>query len=252
MEQITLISFRAPKEPALCEEFKVEHAKVLEDFGILNVTKCSGEWHLDNDCHVIVAMHPLLGMVGGIRLQLDHAGSKLPMELAVGGQDPRVGEFLSGIRELGNGEVCGLWNASRYANMGVPVLLSQAVTAISVKAGMKRMVCLVAPYTKRHPSNNGFVMVEEVGDNGAFAYPRPDFKGIVMVNPDTHLLSYAHPLQRAVLMSLRLRPVQTRIEQPGRAPLEVRYLLQGNSDQSQAAAYQYIQEEHRRYFGRVA
>ena len=252
MEQVTLISFRAPQQPALCNEFMAEHAKVLEDFGITNVIESNGNWHLDENCHVIVAMHPTLGMVGGIRLQLDHEGAKLPMELAVGKQDPKVGEFLKGIRYMGNAEVCSLWNASRFGNMGVPVLLSQAVTAISFQVGIQRMVCLVAPYTKRHPSNNGFILVESVGEQGVFAYPRPDFKGIVMINPDTHLLSHAHPLQRAVLMSLRVRPVQTRIEQPGRAPLEVHYQLQGNSDQGQTAAYQYIQEEHRKHLGLVA
>ncbi|MBK9420267.1 MAG: hypothetical protein IPN44_04355 [Flavobacteriales bacterium] len=246
MEEVTLIAFRAPEHPSLCEEFIVEHMKVLEDFGISNVTKSNGDWHLDPGCFVIVAMHPLLGMVGGIRLQLDHEGSKLPMELAVGQQDPKVGELLTGIRALGNGEVCSLWNANRYANRGVPVLLSQAVTAISYPAGMTRMVCLVAPYTKRHPSNNGFVIVEEVGDKGVFAYPRPDFQGIVMLNPDTHLLSYAHPLQRAVLMSLRVRPEQTRTEQPGRVPLEVHYRLRVQADERNMEAFRQIDEERKR------
>jgi hypothetical protein len=198
---------------------------------------------LDEKCLVIVAMHPLLGMVGGIRLQMDHADAILPLELAVGKQDERVGAFLSRIRHLGNGEVCSLWNANRFANKGVPVLLSQAVTAISYPAGMQRMVCLVAPYTKRHPATNGFELVETVGDGGVFAYPRPDFQGIVMFNPDTHLLSTAHPLQRAVLMSLRVRPEQTRLEQPGRTPLEVHYRLRVNADAQYDAAYRCIVED---------
>lgn len=245
MDQITLIAFRAPEHPALCDEFMAEHYKVLEDFGIANVTKSNGDWHLDNKCHVIVAMHPVLGMVGGIRLQMDHEGAKLPLELAVGGQDERVGTFLSRIRHLGNGEVCSLWNANRFANKGVPVLLSQAVTAISFPAGLQRMVCLVAPYTKRHPTTNGFQLVEGVGNAGVFAYPRPDFQGIVMLNPDTHLLSTAHPLQRAVLMSLRVRPEQTRVEQPGRSPLEVHYRLKVNMEQEYEDAFRHIAEERR-------
>lgn len=246
MEQITLYYFRAPSEPDLCKEFIAEHKRVLEDFGIANVTESNGNWPDDEECHVIVALHPILGMVGGIRLQRDHEGLKLPMELAVGKQDERVSRFLSDIRDLGNGEVCSLWNANRFANKGVPVLLSQAITAISFPAGMQRMVCLVAPYTKRHPSNNGFHLVEDVGEGGVFAYPRPDFQGIVMLNPDTHLLTHAHPIQRAVLMSLRVRPEQVRLEQPGRTPLEVHYQLRVSTETRYVEAYRCIQEEYKR------
>lgn len=241
-----MIAFRAPHEPALCEEFAHEHKKVLEDFGISNVTESNGNWQQDMDCHVIVAIHNTLGMVGGIRLQLDHGDNKLPMEVAVAKQDSRVTAFLDRIRPFGNGEVCNLWNANRYANKGVPVLLSQAVTAISHPAGMGRMVCLVAPYTKRHPSNNGFRIVEEVGDKGIFAYPRPDFQGIVMLNADTHLLGDAHPLQRKLLLSLRVRPNQVRVEQPGRTPLEVHYCLRERLDCRHEASYHFIVEEHQR------
>jgi hypothetical protein len=246
MDQVTLIAFRAPTRPELCEEFIAEHRKVLEDFGIGNVMESNGNWHLDPHCHVIVAMHPLLGMVGGIRLQQDHEGASLPMELAVGKLDPGVGSFLSGIRHLGNGEVCSLWNANRFSSKGVPTLLSQAVTAISFPAGMQRMVCLVAPYTKRHPSNNGFRLVETVGDAGVFAYPRPDFQGIVMLHPDTHLLTSAHPLQRATLISLRVRPEQVRIEQPGKTPLEVHYNLKVGSEAHYDESFRLIQSERQR------
>ena len=86
-----------------------------------------------------------------------------------------------------------------------------------------------------------------IGDKGEFAYPRPDFKGIVMVNPDTLLLTHAHPLQRQVLYSLRLRPEQTRVEQPGREAIQVHYKMQMQADPKELIAYQQINEEHLRH-----
>lgn len=238
-------AFQAPKEPELCTEFLREHRKVLEDFGIANVLT-NGEWQHDEHCYVIVAMHPELGMVGGIRLQIDHDGITLPVEEAVGKIDPRVGQLMRELKPHGNGEVCGLWNANRYGGKGIPVLLSLAVTAISFPVGAKRMVCLVAPYTKRHPSNNGFVVVESVGEKGVFAYPRPDFKGIVMVNPDTLLLDHAQQEQRHLIYSLRLRPEQTRVECPGAVPIEVEYRMQMNTGVD-LYAFRQIQEERLRF-----
>jgi hypothetical protein len=247
MDKLTLYAFQANKEPQLCSEFLREHIKVLEDFGIANVTDSNGPWQDDPQCFVIVAMHDQLGMVGGIRLQMDHPGTVLPMEKAVGKLDPKVGVLLRDLARHGNGEVCSLWNANRYGGKGIPVLLSQAVTAFSYPVGVRRMVCLVAPYTKRHPSTNGFIVDQGIGDKGEFAYPRPDFKGIVMVNPDTLLLTHAHPLQRQVLYSLRLRPEQTRVEQPGREAIQVHYKMQMQADPKELIAYQQINEEHLRH-----
>jgi hypothetical protein len=246
MDKIVMKAFQAPKEPELCAEFMREHRKVLEDFGITNVLT-NGAWQQDEHCYVIVAMHEQLGMVGGIRLQIDHDGIKLPVEEAVGKLDEGIKPFLEDLKPYGNGEVCGLWNANRYSGKGIPVLLSLAVTAISSPVGAKRMVCLVAPYTKRHPSHNGFVVVESVGDKGVFAYPRPDFKGIVMLNPDTLLLTHALPVQRHAIYSLRLRPEQTRVECPSGVPLEVEYRMQMNTGMVDFYAFEHIRDERLRF-----
>lgn len=243
MEQITLYAFPAPDEPALCAEFMREHRKVLEDFGITNVTTNNEHWMHDPKCFVIVAQHPEQGMVGGIRLQLDHEGIELPMEEAIRKMDPAITPVLREIRDEGNGEVCGLWNANRYANKGVPVLLSQAVTAISMAAGAKRMVCFVAHYTKRHPARNGFIVLESVGESGCFTYPIPSIRAIAMVNPDTITLPHAMEHQRHLIYSLRLRPEQVRIEKPFDTELEVTYRMRLRNESIDDSLYARIQGE---------
>ena len=157
---IELHAFRAPERPDLCGEFLSEHRQVLADYGISKVSSNTNEWTTDPDCIVIVALHRELGMVGGIRLQRSMEGHLLPMERSLLTLAPMITDEISALRPFGLGEVCGLWNAHRFAGFGVPVLLSHAVTAVSLPVGMKRMVCLVAHYTERHPRSNGFMRME--------------------------------------------------------------------------------------------
>ncbi|MEZ4755217.1 MAG: hypothetical protein R2817_00145 [Flavobacteriales bacterium] len=243
MDKVTLKAFRAPDEPELSKEFLREHRQVLADFGIENVSTNSEDWLSDPNAFIIVALHETLGMVGGIRLQVAAPGVPLPMETAIGKLDPRIAEELELLRAHGNGEVCSLWNANRYANKGIPVLLSQAVTAMASMANVKRMVCLVAHYTQRHPRRNGFVVMEQVGDKGCFSYPIPSIKAIAMVNKDTMVLPDASNDQRHLIYSLRLRPRQIRIEAPNSTPLEIHYDMQLQQGVVDLLAYQSIQEQ---------
>jgi hypothetical protein len=245
-ERITLKAFRAPDEPTLCDEFIREHRRVLEDFGIANVTTNNDRWTRDPFCYVIVALHERLGMVGGIRLEIAKDDIPLPMELALMKFDATIHDALEELRPYGNGEVCGLWNANRYANKGIPLLLSHAITALAVPAGARRMVCLVAHYTKKHPSRNGFVVMEDLGDKGTFSYPIPSITAVAMMNPDTMLLDNASESQRHLIYSLRLRPRQVRLEQPGDTLLEVEYDMMLKGNLIDIYSYQQIHEERLR------
>ncbi len=240
MENIILKAFRAPDRPDLCDEFIHEHAQVLADYNIPQTVRPDNSWVHDPACYVIVAQHDELGMVGGIKLQIDDGVKPLPMQSAVEKLDPGIVKELAALQPAGNGEVCGLWNASRYANKGIPILLSLAVTAIATQAGARHMVCFVAHYTKKHPSKNGFVVMESLGDKGSFDYPVPRIKSIVMVNPDTVLLPHASIEQRHRIFSLRLRPQLTRTECPSGTDLRVKFDLLLSDRKADNGAYEEI------------
>ncbi|MBP7155575.1 MAG: hypothetical protein KBA60_06180 [Flavobacteriales bacterium] len=226
METVNILAFRAPERPDLVATFLKEHELVLTELNIPLMVKGDTEWTTDPNCYVIVALHQTEGMVGGLRFQVDHGpGSKLPMSQAISKLDPSIVPLLQGLKQGGNGEVCGLWSANRFANRGVAVLLSTAVTAIAPYTGANSMVCFVGAHTKRHPEKNGFIAIKNIGEDGAFNYPTSEFRSIAMVNPDPVLLPFADPKQRQVIYSLRLRPDQTRGECPARIPLEVKYDL---------------------------
>lgn len=225
METITLKAFRAVDEQDLCVEFLRQHRKVLEDFGITNVTTNTEAWTQDPDTYVIVAISDIEGMVGGIRIEVDHEGRELPIKTALFKLDHRVDKELSQLRTDGNAEICGLWNANSYSSRGLPTLLAFAAVSLANQIGIRSLVCLVAHYTLRHALKAGFTIMEGIGDGGTFTYPIPSIKAIAMVIPDAIALNSAPLVHRQQLLSLRLRPSQERIDILNGKPVKLKYEL---------------------------
>lgn len=225
-ERITIRAFRAVDEPVTCRAFLQGHAKVLEDFGIQNVTTNNPLWCSDPDTYVLVALTKEHGMIGGIRLEVAKAGRTLPMHDALRKFEPGIGGRLSGMGEFGMAEVCGLWVANEMVGMGLPGLLAVSAVSIANQIGMSSLVCLVAHYTLRQAVRSGFVPMNDIGDHGKFPYPIPSITAFAMVVPDAITLNAAPQAQREALMSLRLRPIQERNEDLGGRNVQIRYLLQ--------------------------
>ncbi|MCB0763476.1 MAG: hypothetical protein KDB84_02145, partial [Flavobacteriales bacterium] len=163
MEKLVFRAFRAVDEPDTCATFIREHVRVLEDFGITNVTTNTESWTRDPNTYVIVAISDELGMVGGIRVQVARSGEPLPMEQALSKMDPAIIPSLAALLPEGNAEVCGLWNANRFAARGLPSLLAFAAVSLANQLGIRSMVCLVAHYTLRHALRVGFTVMGDVG-----------------------------------------------------------------------------------------
>jgi hypothetical protein len=204
----------------------MEHIRVLSDIGVTSVVKPGIEWCSDPDVLVVVAEHEQLGMVGGFRIQLDKPGIMLPMEKALVSIDPRICDELSRLRMNGNGELTALWNAHRFAGKGVPFLLMSTLVATAIQLPLDHLTILVSNYMESYASRNGFKAFRTIGAEGKFNYPIPGFESYAMVLEDVRLLEHLSLEDRHRIISLRIRPVQTRAEQPRSAMLEVHYDLQ--------------------------
>lgn len=234
---VTIHAFRAIHNVELCTAYIREHRRVLEDFGVLQAVQPDHAWMKDPDCIVLLASHSELGLVGGIRIERAKPGSKLPMEKSIAPMDPMIAEAIAPFAAIGCGEICGLWNANRFAGHGVPLLLSMAAVSVAHQVGLNSLTCFVAHYTLRHALKVGFQILENVGDGGAFNYPVPRIKSFAMVIPDTILLEGAPTAFRERLISLRCRPIQERIEAPTGSPYPVRYVLHVDAETEDLSAY---------------
>lgn len=225
MEQITIRAFRAVDEPALCETYLMEHARVLSDIGVISALPPDKAWTRDPATVVLAAFHDVHGMVAGVRIQAASHTRALPIEHYLAPLDPRIQHVLADLAVNGNGEMCGLWNAHRFAGRGIPMLLISAATSLANQLPFDSLVCLAAEYMMPKCIDIGFRVMEELGDKGSFRFPVPTIISYPMVLADIRLLYGVRNEFRQRMLSLRIVPDQSRVERPKDTPLIVRYEL---------------------------
>jgi len=248
VERITIRAFRAIEDPESCSRFADEHLKVLTDVGISNVTKVASTWQEDPDVYVICAEHETLGMVGGVRLHVSRSPERpLPIEFSIGKMDAQVMAFIDEHSSRGVAEICGLWNAHRFANRGLPMLLGMAAVSLMNQLQVGCTVAVLARYTLRYALRLGMEVVDSVGEKGWFVYPKPGFWGIVMHTADPYALDKARPDLRQRVLSLRIRPDQSVVEFTGVTYLDVHYQLELKRGVIDLHTYRSIRSDYLRY-----
>ncbi len=225
IEKITIKAFKAVDDPDACKEYVHEHVKVLEDIGVFSALKPDLSWIEDPNVIVITARHEHLGLVAGIRLHVASFGHELPMQKQLSKLDNRISAYLGDLLPDGNGEICGLWNAHRFAGRGVPMLLMETAVAIANQVGLTSMVTFIAEYVAPYAAQSGFKLMDQLQNGGIFVYPIPTIKSHAMVLSDALSMCSADTLHRQRILSLRLRPHQKRSECPKDVLLEVEYEL---------------------------
>ncbi|MBX2972872.1 MAG: hypothetical protein KF797_07210 [Flavobacteriales bacterium] len=248
LDRITLRAYRAVEHPEAAALFAEEHMKVLSDIGISKVTKVTSRWQQDPNVYVIAAEHDELGLVGGIRIHVSRSSLEpLPLLSAVGKLDPALPAFVERMSGGGIAEIGGLWNAHRFANRGLPMLLGTAAVSLVPQLKVECLIAVLARYTLRYATKLGLKVVEEVGEKGWFVYPKPGFWGIVMCAADPCSLDHARPDLRHRVLSLRMRPEQRTVEFTGVCHLDVQYKLELERGVISIHTYQDIRQDYLRF-----
>lgn len=245
MEKITIRAFRAIDDPVSCKRFAQEHARVLSDLGVDSVVVPDDSWSRDPHTYVFVAEHHTLGMVAGIRLERAARHRPLRMQTCLAGLAPSIVPVLDSLEPHGNAELCGLWNAHRFAGRGVPWLLVSAAVASASQLGLRSIVTFIAEYVAPYAGRTGFELMRHIGDEGRLVYPVPSIQTWAMVLEDAVTLSNVELEVRQRLMSLRTRPQQFRVERPKINEIFVLYDLL--LDHALLSGYEEVIESRRRF-----
>ena len=228
---IRIRAFKATSDRESCELFASGHEQVLRDFGVIKVTSSNKDWFDDPYVYVILVEDEDGSKVyGGARIHLAGGENPLPIEVAVGEMDGKVIERIEKDKEYGVGEMCGLWNAKEVRGSGVSKLLTKASVA---KAGaaianllkIRTLWVLCAPYTVKMVQKAGFSIEKDLGDNGTFPYPKPDWLATVLALRDTDTLQLADQDERDEIFDLRMTPKQNRVEKGPKGELIIEYDL---------------------------
>ncbi len=225
---VLIRTFIAPEDPEACEKFIVGHRKLLEIFGISQITSNRQDWVDDPNTVVILVENPETGMVyGGARVQLARSSLTLPIETAIGRYDEQIYDLIrSDELRGGTCEICGLWNSREIAGMGIgSYILARVGVAITTQLPVASLLVLCAPITVKMGLRLGCEVEKSLGNNGLFYYPKDDLIATVMRMHDIHDLSRATDTEREKILSLRNNPQQETLERGPKGEFPVRYDL---------------------------
>lgn len=214
---IRIRTFKAPSDPDACEKFIIGHKKLLEIYGITQITSNRQDWVEDPDTMVILVEDATTKKVyGGARLQVATDRYQLPIEKALGKFDPKIFGMVQEDRaRFGTSELCGLWNSREIAGMGVGShILSRVGATIASQLPIRSIFVLCAPVTVNMGKRVGAVIEDSLGNNGLFYYPKEDLIATAMRLRDIYDLSTAKPAEQKKILSLREDPHQV-IEEAG-------------------------------------
>lgn len=241
-------AFRAIDEPKTCERFIKGHVQVLTDFGIENITTNTQTWMQNPDVYVVIAERAHNDeMVGGIRFHAVNGRNPLPVEEAIGGIDPRVHKIVNEGASEGTGELCALWNSRSVAGQGVSLLLIWAGISIVNQIEMNSIFTICADYTMPMVKKVGFTVEDSLGKNGTFVYPNDDYLARVLRKMNAVTLESADEHHRWKMISLRIRPEQTRVEHGPKGPIRVTYQLRMSTNVIHLNSYELIEDSWVRY-----
>ncbi|BAU53548.1 hypothetical protein [Mucilaginibacter gotjawali] len=206
--EVRMRAFRAIDEPETCELFIKGHTEVLTSIGVTKVTSSKNGW-ADNPAVFVIIVESLDGkkVYGGARVHVSGGSEPLPIEQATGKMDPGVYQLVWARAQQGTGEICGLWNSNELAGYGIGTpLLIRTLIAISSQIGLKSLFALCAPYTVKPVVNCGMVLVDSIGNNGTFYYPKLDLVATAMILHDVSALSKAREDDRLAIFEMRAKP----------------------------------------------
>ncbi|WP_036678105.1 hypothetical protein [Daejeonella oryzae] len=225
---ITIRAFRAIDDYDACEKFMWGHRKVLENIGVKKLTSSKDEWMTNPAAFVIIVETEDRSKVyGGARVNVAGGTQQLPIEEATGYLDDSIYKIVKEHAITGTGEICGLWNSREVTGMGIgSVFLTRACVAICKFIGLQTLFGLAAPYTVKMAQDVGYQILDTIGNNGTFYYPKLDLVATALVLNDVNTIMLAEPFEKERIFSLREDPNQLSVEILRKKELEIQYYLQ--------------------------
>ncbi|WP_256004451.1 hypothetical protein [Pedobacter deserti] len=227
IDKLQFRAFRAVDERQTCLKFVEGHTKVLEIFGITQITSAKIDWMLNPNVYlVVVTAEDDDRILAGGRIQIADDKFPLPIEDAVGYIDDRIYKMVMEENTLVTGECCGLWNSWEVAGLGIgSIFLGRTCVAITEQLKMKSLFALCAPATYRNCIRTGFRVIDTIGNKGKFYYPKEDLTATALIIDDVITLDNTFPEERGAIMELRNNLVMDKTVETKHGPIDIHFDL---------------------------
>ncbi|HEX5553074.1 MAG TPA: hypothetical protein VFX43_07475 [Chitinophagaceae bacterium] len=232
MIQVNIRVYRADKHPDQCLRYVEGHRKVLEAYGVTQVTSANIDWMHEPFSYIIsVESAEDHRPLGGARIQLCSGTVPLPIETAINDLDTNIYKI---VREKGlhrTGEFCGAWNSREVAGYGIgSIILGRTCMAVIDKLNMGSLFAFASPASLRNCQRVGFRVLRSLGVNGIFYYPKEDLVATALIIDDPVEVAGATEENREKIRAFRENPIQQRLERGPKGEIEVSYDLHIDSD----------------------
>ncbi|CAG5073042.1 hypothetical protein DYBT9623_04569 [Dyadobacter sp. CECT 9623] len=220
-------AFKSTEDSETCLRYIDEHRKVLEAYGVKQVTSANRDWLEDENTFVIIVESEDGGKIyGGARLQVRQETRKMPMEHAIAKKDTRIYSYVDELKDEKIAELCGAFNSKEVAGFGIgSVFLGRVGIALTTGLDITRLLALCSPPTLRQCLRLGFEVIRTLGNNGTFYYPKEGLIATAIVVTDLEQLPLAHEEELKHIKRLRNNPVQFAVEQGPKGEIALHYDL---------------------------
>jgi len=218
-------AYKSPDDVETSLRYIEGHKKVLESYGVKQVTSANHNWLYDENTYVvIVESEDGERIFGGTRVQIRSENLKMPMEDAIAKIDSNIYAYMDGIGDYRIAEFCGLFNSKEVAGFGIgSIFLGRIAIAIAANVGVKHLLGLCSPATLRNSLRVGFEILRDLGNNGTFYYPKEGLIATALIITDVVNLPNATEEERNRILDLRHNPCQNAIEKGPKGELEIIY-----------------------------
>lgn len=199
---------RAIDHESLCIQYAQLHQKALSE-KVSDPSKVSTnnqDWFENPLVYLITARSTITGqLIGGVRIHVFNNPNLLPLEKAIGAEDPRIHDLIKNHeKEGGVGELCALWN--RQKGLMITDKLTTAALAFCQQLPISKLLCFPGQHMFDFLTTFGFQTELSVGANGEFNYPSPQYLSrIVSLNPKNLTLTSSD--RKSEILKLRENPI---------------------------------------------
>ena len=178
LREVTLHIFRSSEDAALSASFAEGHKSVLRAAGIRNLTSFGKDWLGDSDTTLfLLSSDEDDTLLSGMRLQRRNASGSLPMERAVSKGCPELKDLLDERQGEGCGEFCALWSRREASVAGIGMLPMACVgLGLMPRLGIRHGFAFMGTNMRPIQRELGFTLLDQLGEDGEFAYPRPPIR----------------------------------------------------------------------------
>lgn len=219
-------AYRAIDHPEICGEFELGQRKILESYGLTDMSTLKPIWIQNPNVWMIVANE--VGsdeIVGGVRVHVHAPEWPLPLQDALSMFEESIDDYIGDFSPRKLGETSGLWNARSVYGRGLSPLLARCAVIVGGLLGCERFFSIVSHYTLDLAVSLGFVHEIVSDGQGWYPYPTEKFKTYLTVIRDMDKLNCATPEQRKRILDVRENPLQQVVEHSQKKHLNISYNL---------------------------